>query len=127
MASRDCRCPSGEIARHLGSEATLIRRIMARLTQAGLLEVREGRDGGYKLKRDPESITCADVFRILQVGETTGLLDSTSEHSPGLCMQVFFIELSEEMDRSVCSVLEKYTIARLAQQANTSRPAEKHK
>jgi Rrf2 family transcriptional repressor of oqxAB len=52
-------CPSAELAVYLQSEATLLRRILATLAKGGILETREGRDGGYRLRRDPQSITLA--------------------------------------------------------------------
>lgn len=123
MTQQAHRCPSGEIAEHLCSEASVIRRIMARLTQAGILEVREGRDGGYRLKRDPQRITCAEVFQVLQVGEANSLLDSTGTHPWGLCMQDVFSDLSSEIEQSVNAVLEKYTIDQLAQRLHSSDPS----
>lgn len=45
MSDSPNRHPSTNIADHLCSEATLIRRILAKLAQENILEVREGRDG----------------------------------------------------------------------------------
>ncbi|MCM3340891.1 MULTISPECIES: RrF2 family transcriptional regulator [unclassified Paenibacillus] len=113
------RCPSGEIAEHVQSEATLIRRILAKLAQENILETREGRDGGYRLKRAPELITCADILTALQKDESfhTSLLESTGDHPFGLCMKATFSDMMAELDQSVLAVLQKYTIADLADQS----------
>ncbi len=60
-------CPSIEIANYLQSEATLMRRVLAVLAREGILETREGRDGGYRLKKAPESIALVDLYSAFQV------------------------------------------------------------
>ncbi|MCZ8521964.1 MULTISPECIES: RrF2 family transcriptional regulator [Paenibacillus] len=111
------RCPSGEIAQHLQSEATLIRRILARLVQENILETREGRDGGYKLKRPPESITCADVLAALQKDEPLHheIFESTGDRPFGVRMNEVFTGMMAEIDQSILAVLGRYTIADLAE------------
>ena len=56
-------CPSVEIANYLQSEDTLMRRVLAMLAREGILETREGRDGGYRLKKASESIALVDLYR----------------------------------------------------------------
>lgn len=110
-------CPSGELAGHLHSEATLLRRIMAVLAKEGILETREGRDGGYRLKRDPKSVTLADVYTALQVGDPLcyGIKDTAGSHPFGLEMKAAFQDLTHEMNQSIKEVLSRYTIADLAE------------
>jgi Rrf2 family transcriptional regulator, repressor of oqxAB len=50
------------IAKKVNSHATFLRRVLIQLAQAGIVEAREGRDGGYSLLRDPNHITLADIF-----------------------------------------------------------------
>ncbi|NHN28237.1 RrF2 family transcriptional regulator [Paenibacillus agricola] len=116
MAKNPNRCPSGDIADYLCSEATLIRRIMAKLAQEHILEAREGRDGGYRLKLPPESITFADIFLALQVGESMceGMLESTGDHPLGLQMHDVFSDMVTEMKQSMLDILKQHTIAELA-------------
>ncbi|MGF7032725.1 Rrf2 family protein [Paenibacillus mucilaginosus] len=110
-------CPSGEIAQHLKSEATLLRRILARLVQENILETREGRDGGYRLKQAPENITCAQVLQALLQEESLHgeMLASTGDHAFGQRMSGVFAGLMAEIDQSVLAVLERHTIADLAE------------
>jgi len=109
-------CPSGELAGQLQSEATLLRRILAVLARGGILETREGRDGGYRLKKNPHDITLAEVYSTLQVGDPlcNGIKETTGSHPFGLEMNVAFQELTREMDSSLKEVLGHYTIADLA-------------
>ncbi|RRJ63401.1 Rrf2 family transcriptional regulator [Paenibacillus oralis] len=53
---------SAAIASHVQSHATFLRRVLAQLTHTGIVEAREGRNGGYYLKRRPDQITLADIF-----------------------------------------------------------------
>jgi Rrf2 family transcriptional regulator, repressor of oqxAB len=53
---------SAMIASQVNSHATFLRRVLQTLAHAGLVEAREGRDGGYTLGRASNSITLADVY-----------------------------------------------------------------
>lgn len=109
-------CPSAELAVHLQSEATLLRRILATLVKGGILETREGRDGGYRLRRDPDTITLAEVYSVLQVSDPLffGIKETTGTHTFGQEMNSIFCELTTEMDRSLLEVLGRYTVGQIA-------------
>jgi Rrf2 family protein len=112
-------CPSAELAEHLHSEATLLRRILAVLAKEGILETREGRDGGYRLKKDPRRLTLAEVYATLQVGDPLyyGIQETTGSHPFGKGMKAAFRELTKEMDLSLKVTLSRYTVADLAERA----------
>jgi len=112
-------CPSAELASHLQSEATLLRRILAVLAREGILETREGRDGGYRMRKDPHTVTLAEVYSALQVGDPLcfGIKETTGTHPFGLEMNAAFQELTQEMDNSLKEVLARHTIADLAARA----------
>ncbi|MCD9023550.1 Rrf2 family transcriptional regulator [Cohnella silvisoli] len=113
-------CPSAELAVLLQSEATLLRRILATLVKGGILETREGRDGGYRLRRDPFEITLAEVYTVLQVGDplSFGIKETTGTHTFGKEMKAIFCELTAEMDRSLLEVLGRYTVGQIAERAH---------
>jgi len=110
-------CPSCYIAESLHSEATLLRRILANLVRENILETREGREGGYRLKIDPELLTLAEVYRALEVGEAQfkTMLHTTCENELGIQLRADFTKILGEMDQSILDTLENYTIADLAQ------------
>ncbi|MEC0180798.1 Rrf2 family transcriptional regulator [Paenibacillus peoriae] len=110
-------CPSVEIANNLQSEATLMRRVLAVLAREGILETREGRDGGYRLKKAPESIALVDLYSAFQVSSPLfyGIEDSMGTHPFGVEMKEVFLDITGEMDRSLREVLRRYTITELAQ------------
>ncbi|WP_036711648.1 RrF2 family transcriptional regulator [Paenibacillus pinihumi] len=121
VLSRNCStCPSSVIAEKLHSEPTVLRRILATLARENILETREGRDGGYRLKRAAEDITLAEIYRSLRVGEplSNGMIDSTGIHSFGQDMKAAFSDIAEEIDNQVMDVLERHTLADLADRIN---------
>ncbi|MCI3919610.1 Rrf2 family transcriptional regulator [Paenibacillus sp. TRM 82003] len=109
-------CPSVEIAGCLQSEATQVRRVLNVLAQEGFVETREGRDGGYRLKRAPESITLAEVYDAFQAGDPLcfGIKETAGTHSFGMKMRDAFCDLTNEMERGMREVLGRYTIADVA-------------
>lgn len=129
ILSRDSvqTCPSAELAIHLQSEPTLLRRILAILAKEGILETREGRDGGYRLRLEPGEVSLADVFEALQVADPlrSGIKETTGSHPFGLEMNAIFSEITTEMDRSLKALLEKYTLADLADRANSCEERQK--
>lgn len=112
---RNAVCPSGEMAEHIESQATLLRRVMAQLAKHELVEAKEGRDGGYRLAKAAERITLADVYRAVQAGEplSLGLVESTSEGMFGQEMQLAFAEIVDDVEHRIVEALEQRTIADL--------------
>lgn len=114
-------CPSTEIAGYLQTEATLLRRVLAVLARDGFLETREGRDGGYRLKKAPESITLAEVYNAFKVGSPLcfGIKETAGTHSFGVEMKAAFSDITAEMEESMRRVLGRYTIADLAERLHS--------
>ena len=57
---------SSDIADHAGTNPVVVRRVLGRLREAGLLVSEKGRAGGWKLARAPEDISLADVYLALE-------------------------------------------------------------
>ena len=56
---------SSDIADHAGTNPVVVRRVLGRLREAGLLTSEKGHAGGWRLARDPKGITLADVYLAL--------------------------------------------------------------
>ncbi len=56
---------SSDIASHAGTNSVVVRRVLGRLREAGLLTSEKGHSGGWRLARSPEEITLADVYLAL--------------------------------------------------------------
>lgn len=59
---------SAEMARSVNTNPVFLRRVLASLRNAGLVETHEGAGGGYALARPPGRISLADVFLAVQAG-----------------------------------------------------------
>ncbi len=57
---------SAEIAEHAGTNPVVVRRVLGKLREAGLVASERGHFGGWRLLRDPDSITLADVYIALE-------------------------------------------------------------
>ncbi|GHO97846.1 hypothetical protein KSF_078940 [Reticulibacter mediterranei] len=112
LAETDGLCKSATIAQELKAHATFLRRVMVSLVQAQIVEAREGRDGGYRLARPPESITLADVYRATRgVCQVEG--SASRDISSNARVQQAFSEITCEIEHSFLALLERYTIASL--------------
>src|SRR5690606_8014098 len=65
-------CPSNEIASEVRGHATFLRRVLAPLVQAGIVEAREGRVGGYTLAKPAERISLGEVYTVLRGAAAPG-------------------------------------------------------
>lgn len=117
----ECR-PSNAIAEDLQAHAVFLRRVLAQLGRAHLIEAREGRDGGYRLARTPEQITLAEVHQAVNVFEP---VNHTSE--PGGVpnpVQSVLDEIEAEAERRRLDMLSHMTLASVLERVNSAeRPA----
>ncbi|MEM9332133.1 MAG: Rrf2 family transcriptional regulator [Pseudomonadota bacterium] len=103
---------SAEIAEHAGTNPVVVRRVLGRLRQAGLLISEKGHAGGWKLALSPNKITLADVYVALDERLTASddIIDAPScsiEHA--LHRQISAV--MEDVERSLIERLSATTIA----------------
>ncbi|HUY78556.1 MAG TPA: Rrf2 family transcriptional regulator [Ktedonobacterales bacterium] len=114
--AEDTVCPSGAIADHMRSHAVFLRRVIATLCRAGLVEAREGRDGGYRLARPADQITLADIYRAIKATEpgASGCApEGVSVRGPVLepGVSVALDAVVAETEASMLDVLARHTVA----------------
>ena len=111
--------PSSYIANSVNTHAVFLRRVLKRLVEVGIVETREGRDGGYRLTKPAEEITLAEVYQSL--GLDRALAPSPAEPNPacpvGSGMPTVFASIAQEAEEAVMQVLKQYTIADVANKA----------
>lgn len=56
---------SASIAAHAGTNPVVVRRVLGKLREAGLLVSEKGHAGGWRLAKQPGEITLADVYLAL--------------------------------------------------------------
>jgi Rrf2 family protein len=111
--------PSAYLASSVNTHAVSLRKVVARLVRAGLVDAKEGRDGGYRLARPANRITLADVYRVMRADGP--LPPSPAEPNPlcevGSGMQAALGEVALETEDRLLRDLERHTIAELSERA----------
>lgn len=77
---------SADIAEHAGTNPVVVRRVLGKLREAGLLTSEKGHAGGWRLARKPQNITLADVYlaldeRLVATNETSDASACSVEHA----------------------------------------------
>ncbi|MDO7906424.1 Rrf2 family transcriptional regulator [Paenibacillus sp. JX-17] len=111
-------CASGEIAGRIHCEVTLVRRVLTRLVQAGLIAAREGRDGGYYLTRPGTEITLADIYQAVGMDASIcpGILQTNTEESPfSTEVNHLVSDVLEESERVMMELWSSYTLSSLSE------------
>ena len=67
LAVKTGQCVSSEcLAKSLGTNAVVVRRLLARLQQAGMVATQPGAQGGARLVVDAGNVTLLDVYRAVE-------------------------------------------------------------
>jgi Rrf2 family protein len=56
---------SALLAGSVNTDPTCLRKVLATLARAGLVQAHEGRDGGYRLARSAAEITLAEIYQVV--------------------------------------------------------------
>ena len=111
MAQSNDYLKSHQIADILGAESTFVRKILARLAKAKLVETCGGRYGGYTLGKDPSEIRVGDIYRVL------GTTPPTPHWSvPSTGSELFISLVVSKAEEEFQAVLDRYTIKDLVKQ-----------
>ena len=110
---------SAYIASSVNTGAPFLRRLLSTLAKEGFVEAREGREGGYRLARQADRITLAEVYQAIS---PEPVLDPYSAQPNPLCpvgsgMTQAFADLTEAVDAAFLASLKGRTIADIAASA----------
>lgn len=106
-------CPSSQLADRVNTHATFVRRIIAHLVKAGIVEAKQGRGGGYTLGRSPAEIRLGEVSRALQAFDTESDIGCIEECPPTGDWTATLGEIVDEAERQWLQALDRYTLADL--------------
>lgn len=113
---------SSYIANSVNTHAVFLRRVLKRLVEAGFIETREGRDGGYRLAKSSDDILLSDVYEAMQLERA--LAPSPAEPNlrcpVGSGIRVVFDAVAADAEQAILQTLQKYTIADVAKRAVSS-------
>ncbi|MGZ2256380.1 RrF2 family transcriptional regulator [Roseobacter sp. A03A-229] len=103
---------SADIAEHAGTNPVVVRRVLGRLREAGLLASEKGHAGGWRLARAPEAITLADVYlaldeRLVASGQINDAPACSVEHA----LHERVSSVLEDVERSLIERLGETSIS----------------
>ena len=101
---------SADIAGHAGTNPVVVRRVLGKLRDAGLLIAEKGHAGGWRLARQPDQISLADVYLALD----ESLVATTGDQEVPSC------SVEHVLHRKVSSVLEEIEHSLVARLSETS-------
>lgn len=114
LADHDGLCNSNKLAVKLDSESGFLRKILSNLVKAGLIQAKEGRDGGYSLAKNPEQIILADIYSAIRSEPfSKGFLDVNAKKCFQPSSREALCGLKNEMESWIIQGLEQKTIADL--------------
>ena len=109
LAETDGACSSSAMAQDLKAHAVFLRRVLAHLVRANLVQAREGRDGGYRLARSAEHITLAEIYQAVTVADPSE--DTAGSSGVNARVQTVLDEIGAEAEQRLLEVLSQYTLA----------------
>jgi Rrf2 family protein len=111
---------SEAMAASVGANPVHIRRVLARLREAGFVASRPGPHGGWRLLRSPEETTLADVWRVINGDDPVlGVHEADPNCTVGRRIQANLESIDRRALAAVEAELETTTLAELAAQAAT--------
>lgn len=112
------RLPSSALAKSIGANAVTVRRILAQLGSAGLVDTVSGPGGGTCLARPAAKITAYDVYEA--IGEPPFVTGHSKDPQKicivSECMPSIFERLENEVAEKALPVLRKTTLQSLVDQ-----------
>ena len=112
---------SADIAEHAGTNPVVVRRVLGKLREAGLLTSEKGHAGGWRLARGPNEITFADVYLALDESlVATGEQEAASACSVENILQRKVASVLEDIERSLVERLATTTIAEVRETGNVT-------
>lgn len=105
---------SEELADNICTNPARVRKVMVKLRAAGLVETREGSEGGYRFCRNPEAVSLAQVAKALEVrfvatGWRSGDVEKACLVSSG--MGALMDGILDDLDAGCYARLKQTTIA----------------
>ncbi|MEE4563957.1 RrF2 family transcriptional regulator [Paenibacillus polymyxa] len=117
LAKSGSMISSALIARQVDSHATFIRRVMQSLNNAGIVESKGGREGGYFLRKSSAEITIGDIYEaISSISNDAEIKVDCGDDGEKLDVEQLDVELEkilQEAELKTIEYLRSYTIAQL--------------
>jgi Rrf2 family protein len=123
LGEAEATASAKEMAEAYGLPLPLLSKILQKLARGGMLQSVAGTNGGYRLSRDPKTISAMEVIRAID-GPIV-LTSCFTEHDGSKhCNTSSLCTVREPLRRvhdAMLGLLEKFTIAELAAEPKTDR------
>lgn len=110
-----CALTSEELAESIGTNPVVIRRVLLKLKEAGLIESRRGAGGGSALSQAPSKVSLREVYEAVTCQEKPLIGRHTGKHNEqcdvGSIIVDYLDELLGEAEQALLDRLEATTIA----------------
>lgn len=115
--NRDEKVTSDAVAGSVNTNPVVIRRLLAQLGQAKLVESRTGAGGGTRLARCPNEITLDEVYKAVSCGQVFALHGKApnTDCPVGKNIESVLCNLQKEIDKTVGERLSQFTLQSVLQ------------
>ena len=115
---------SESLAKSLNTNPAFIRKIMAKLSKAGLIETRRGKNGGVSLLKNPKSITLKEIYLASNDSANSSEIKKISSFSN--CMvscsaQTILLKLSSRIEAAHLLILGRIKLSHLTKEIKYER------
>lgn len=108
----DARHSSREIAGSVATNPVVIRRLLAQLSRAGIVESAHGAKGGFRLARPAGKIRLYDVYAAVEEGGFFALPEKGNDQCPVSCrMKTILDGVFKRVESKVVPELKRATLA----------------
>lgn len=114
---------SESLAKSLGTNPAFIRKIMSKLSRAGLVETKRGQSGGVRLLKHPKDISLKEIYlaandRSASLGQTK----KTSLSCPVSCSaQAILLKLSSKLEAAHLLILGRIKLSSLTKDVKNEK------
>lgn len=114
LAKSGSMLSSAMIASQVDSHATFMRRVMQSLNNAGIVESKGGRDGGYFLRKSSTEITLGDIYEAINTFSNEAEVEVDVDcGEAGEQLDVELEKILQEAELKTIEYLRNYTVAQL--------------
>ncbi|MBD3921109.1 Rrf2 family transcriptional regulator [Paenibacillus sp. PR3] len=109
LASSGGLLSSAAIASRVDAHATFMRRVMQSLVTAGIVASRGGREGGYVLIKQAESITLGEIYEAVDL-QTAAALQVADQAELSARFEQELVGILKEAEKQAIAYLQHYSI-----------------
>ena len=111
------RVCSDELAKSVNTNPVVIRRLIARLKEQGLVTVSKGKEGGYSLGKDLNDISLWDIFEAVEDPPLFGVHSSipNPDCAVGNCIENLLVAMYGNAEAALKESLSKVTLNCMAE------------